>query len=510
MGQGRTWRCHLDAAKAGDYEALRAAGQACVYVKKLALRRQDRTIEAFFGLSGGKSAAQLGRDVWANARWERVADETRHGEKWRAVVDHRSFDVVLPPDDALLRYGLQPSLHTSDAWISKHVPGLKDLHVGSLVVSADGLSAERQIHASVAATDPRKRSVARKVALKYRTRPEHGESEDAARQRMQANRDAEEKALLSFDSEAAAAARAHDAAIEKAGAARAYAVAMAPEYERKRQLGLLMVDAGLAQPRASGVRLYDPAEPVETSPFLESARYADLLMVDLSEKCWLVLLQRSLQAYVAWYEHHMQHGLGALWMLAVCGAADVAVPLELYGPRRGDAATVHLLGYPSRSAYDRAWRTPLQIQMEAEYDTRGRGLGLTLDGGHESVKITQRLYSMEKELRELNVLLMDSERLGAAEVADLIGALRLVERILGQTAGEATTMLSERFSSRRDEERDAFIKRETMCNDAMLSPSDAEALAQACERRLTTMGSDVARWLAMIRRGEAMERHCAS
>ena len=78
---------------------MRSAGRACAYVKKLALRRVGEDIEAFVSLSLEKSASFLGRELWTG-QWVR-AQETRHADKWRAVVEDRSYEIVLPAESLL-------------------------------------------------------------------------------------------------------------------------------------------------------------------------------------------------------------------------------------------------------------------------------------------------------------------------------------------------------------------------------------------------------------------------
>ena len=288
MVQGRTWRSF---AHTIDYDEMRVKGSTCAYVKKLALRRvDDDTVEAFVGLSADKSAKQLSEALWVGD-WQKE-QETRRGHKWRAIVEDASFDVVLPADEAIMRHGLQRSMHVTDAWRLAHAPQLQDFDAGEVVLAADGRSATRTICGSVPTGSDGSRTACSAVVL-YRLRPE-GESVEAARQRADANRDEEEKAILSLHDSAAAAARAQRSVARSEQRAGAHAREMEPVIERKRLLGELMAEAGLE-------RLYDPATPVESARFLESADFADLLMLDVPVIEWLDELQRCLVAYHEWY-----------------------------------------------------------------------------------------------------------------------------------------------------------------------------------------------------------------
>ena len=207
MVQGRTWRC--TAAVARD-EALCASALRCGYVKKFALRRGDTSIEAFLGLSITKSDTQLATDI-PPGPWV-VEQETRHQDKWRAVVVDPSFVVILPASDAILRIGLQPQMHVSAAWREKHTC-LQHFEAGELVLSADGRSGQRTIHASAPSADGT--LTRRSVVVPYQLPPD-GEGDDAARRRADANREAEERAILSLDEVAAARMRTQHAAAERA------------------------------------------------------------------------------------------------------------------------------------------------------------------------------------------------------------------------------------------------------------------------------------------------------
>ena len=157
---GKTWHCFLDDDSDEAYSALLAAATAYDTAEKLALRRVNGRVEAFFGLASDKSAGQLSSSVmpaaWEKGEgtdWSRVL--TAHGEhKWRivrpppaverAAVDRTPVERAHATASATAAtYGLR-GLHISEEWVEEHVPAIQQLTASEPVLSAGGAHARLQ------------------------------------------------------------------------------------------------------------------------------------------------------------------------------------------------------------------------------------------------------------------------------------------------------------------------------------------------------------------------------
>ena len=320
--QGTAFRCVLDVTPETAQtarKALQTSLEGIDDVEKLALRQlaassagSNAAIEAFVGVATKWSNVQLARvpGLPAGVRWERVV-ETQHRNAWAAVKADYAFLIIRPEEDALesVRRGLQPGLHVQPAWIAQHVPGLQDVTAQPASLSPGGTTATRRISASVPTPSGVNREV-RSASIAERPRPPAGESRADAAARADANREQQERKLLSLDPAAAQLERDRRAAGERA---RRGAEAMRA---RKERLRALLADAQLLYLRPQCNEIYfqgnrknldgtfesDMPIDVVTSNFIAWAGVMRLLRPRLDEASWLIdLLIPSLHCYLQWF-----------------------------------------------------------------------------------------------------------------------------------------------------------------------------------------------------------------
>ena len=320
--QGQVWRCLLDVAP--DIVPTSALKEVQVAleiedVEKLAVRHfsgdavGSSTIEAFVSLANKWSTTQLGSiaGLPEGVRWERIV-ETRHGDEWATVRADATFTIIRPEGEALesVRRGLQQGLHVQPAWIEQHVPRLQDVNVRPAVLSPGGTTAARQISAALPTPGGEHREE-RSASVVEKPRPPAGETKAEAASRADANREHQERALLSLDPAAAHAERAaHAEAERERRGAEANAQSMRA---RKARLRELLTDAQLLHQRSFGVT-WPNFHSADTQPwfrrssdelasrFIASAEVLQLLRPGLDELSWLTdLLIPSLHCYLRWF-----------------------------------------------------------------------------------------------------------------------------------------------------------------------------------------------------------------
>jgi len=276
--QRRTWRVIIEGDACDEWRTTVAE---CSYVKKLAFRSiaasgaAPAQVEGFVGLSADKSARQLEAEL-GPAHWEPA-----EGSEWAQIKADLSFEVVLPPEDAdeLVRRGVPRDLRVQPGWVSRHAPNLEQLEAEPAVITPGGQHAVRRVTARVAtadgATDPRA------AVITY----------DLDRVGRDAQRAAEEMAILSLDPDAAQHARAAHALAEKARCDQMVRAKNALQ-TRQMQLQELLTTAGLQRFATENVML--------------QAQQLCLMQPRCSELHWLEQhLQPALQGYVSWLEGHV-------------------------------------------------------------------------------------------------------------------------------------------------------------------------------------------------------------
>lgn len=371
--QGQAWRCVLEVAPAvapaSVLKELQLALEGIEDVEKLAVRYlsvdavgssstlvggSTTTVDAFVGLANKWSNVQLGgiAGLPAGAQWERVI-ETRHGDEWATVKADSTFTIVRPEEEALesVRRGLQQGLHVQRPWIEQHAPSLQDVTARPAVLSPGGTTATRQISASLPTPGGEHRSE-HSATVVEKPRPLAGETKGEAANRADANREQQERMLLSLDPAAALRERAvHAEAERERRGAEANAQTMRA---RKARLRELLADSQLLRQRPSGVTWdsEDTAQPLSrvssdelasnfiadelASNFIASAHILQLLRPGLDELSWLVdLLIPSLQCYLRWFDSPSMQGADqlnlALVMHEVIQCHDLGGPINFLG-----------------------------------------------------------------------------------------------------------------------------------------------------------------------------------
>jgi len=143
--RAKTWSCEVRC----ELDALRAAAEGCILIKKLAVKRADGLVKAFVALSADQSMPQLAAALiaaWPAASTPPDAASAiaaaawthRAGSEWSGIVADSAWEVVLPRELArpAARRGLPAGLYVQPGWIEEHLPEVAgQLEIGDVQLS---------------------------------------------------------------------------------------------------------------------------------------------------------------------------------------------------------------------------------------------------------------------------------------------------------------------------------------------------------------------------------------